>query len=79
MLPAATGSGRGKKRSRRPPGRPPQHGAATLTRVLRGIRLDRIHGASQAGVYLRRVYGDLVAHLGGAEQVTATEALLLEG
>jgi len=47
-----------------------------LTRVLRGVRLDRIDGRSQVGVMLRRVREDLTLHLGG--EPSATELLLVE-
>jgi hypothetical protein len=63
---------------RRPPGRPPEHGAAMLTRVLRGVRLDRIDGRSQVGVALRRVRQDLLDHLGGEDQATAPERIMCD-
>src|SRR5262245_59003499 len=63
---------------RRTPGRPPTHGGAMLTRVLRGVRLDTIDKRSQVGVAIRRVYDDLVNQLGGPDVVTPAEALLLE-
>jgi hypothetical protein len=47
-----------------------------LTRVLRTVPLDTIDGRSQAGVFLRRVRDDLVAHLGGT--VNAAQGLLVE-
>src|ERR1051325_10442891 len=65
-----------RSRYRRAPGRPPQHGRAMLTRVLRGVPLDTIDGRSQVGVALRRVREDLVAHLGG--DPTAPESILVE-
>ena len=46
-----------------------------MTRVLRGVRLDRIDGRSQVGVMMRRVREDLTSHLG---EPSATEALLIE-
>jgi hypothetical protein len=67
---------RGKKPYRRPVGRPPQHGAAMLTRVLRTVRLNTIDRRSEAGVFLRRVREGLVDQLGG--DVTPAQRLLIE-
>lgn len=75
MLSAIPGTGRTRKRSK---GRPPTHGASSLNRVLRGIRLDQVDGRSQAGVYLRRTFDDLAEQLGGVEQLAPTQLLLLE-
>jgi hypothetical protein len=63
---------------RRRPGRPPVHGAHTLTRVLRTVRLDTIDRRSQVGVALRRVQEELTAQLGGPDEVSAAQALLIE-
>src|SRR5438093_8184738 len=60
---------------RRPLGRPPTHGAAMLTRVLRTVRLDVIDRRSQAGVYLRRVREELLDQLGDP---TPAERLLVD-
>src|SRR3989442_3428076 len=67
---------RGKKPYRRPVGRPPQHGAAMLARVLRTVRLDTIDGRSEAGVLLRRAREGLLDQLGG--DVTPAQRLLVE-
>jgi hypothetical protein len=49
-----------------------------LTRVLRTVRLDTIDRRSRVGVALKRVQEDLTAQLGGAEEVTPAQALLIE-
>src|SRR5690242_2580242 len=60
---------------RRPPGRPPEHGAALLTRALRTVRLDMIDRRSQVGVALRRIRDSLTAQLGDP---SAAETILIE-
>src|SRR5213593_4275331 len=74
---AAVTSKPGRRRSpyRRPPGRPPTHGAAMLSRILHTIRLDAIDQRSQAGVYLRRVRQELLDQLADA---TTAERLLVD-
>src|SRR5204862_21316 len=62
----------------RAPGRPPQHGGAMLTRVLHGVRLDQLDGRSVVGVALRRAREELLAHLGGEDEATAVERILVE-
>jgi hypothetical protein len=49
-----------------------------LTRVLRTVKLDTIDRRSQVGCALRRIRENLVAQLGGPEQVTPTLAILIE-
>src|SRR5439155_26733620 len=61
---------------RRAPGRPPQPGAAMLTRVLRTVKLDTIDRRSEAGVFLRRVREGLLDQLGG--DATPAQRLLVE-
>src|SRR5437870_5598007 len=80
-LPGADEPGSPPKRRRRspyrtPPGRPAQHGAAMLTRVLRTVPLDTIDRRSSAGVYMRRVREDLTDQLGG--DVSPAQAILIE-
>src|SRR5262245_46029193 len=74
-LPSAVASGSRPKRPRRspyrtPPGRPATHGGAVLTRVLRTVKLDTIDKRSQVGCALRRIREDLIAQVGGVDQVT---------
>ena len=61
---------------RRAPGRPPQHGAAMLTRVLRTVKLNTIDRRSEAGVFLRRLREGLLDQLGG--DATPAQRLLVE-
>ena len=63
---------------RRKPGRPHLHGGYLLTRALRGIRLDTIDRRSQIGCVLRKIQESLTAQLGGPEEVTPAQALLIE-
>src|SRR5579862_8653596 len=56
---------RRKSPFRRPPGRPPDHGATMLTRVLRGVAL-------------RRTREELLAHLGGETEATVPERILID-
>src|SRR5205807_1170770 len=59
----------------RPPGRPPEHGAAMLTRVLRTVPLDMIDRRSRVGVALRRIREDMTAQLG---EPSPAQAILIE-
>ena len=63
---------------RPPPGPKPKHGGNTLTRVLRGVKLDTIDRRSQVGVALRTIQADLEAQLGGRENISAAQAILIE-
>jgi len=49
-----------------------------LTRVLRAVPFDAISGRSKLGVYMRRLRQHLVDQLGGEENVTPTQMLLVE-
>jgi hypothetical protein len=49
-----------------------------LTRVLNTVRLDTIDHRSKVGSALRRIRADLVAHLGGEDQITPALAILLD-
>jgi hypothetical protein len=49
-----------------------------MLRVLRTVSLDTIDRRSRIGVALRRIQEDLTAQLGGPEEVTPAQALLIE-
>src|SRR2546422_6703514 len=76
FAPTSAPSRRRRSPYRRLPGRPPEHGAAMLTRVLRTVKLDTIDGRSEAGVFVRRVREGLLDQLGG--DVTPAQRLLIE-
>src|SRR2546427_1459257 len=81
LLPSENATGSPPKRRRRspyrtPPGHPPRHGAALLTRILRTVPLDTIDRRSSAGVYMRRVREDLTDQLGG--DVSPAQKILIE-
>src|SRR5262249_15166132 len=76
--PASPPKRRRRSPYRRPGGRPAQHGAVMLTRVLRTVRLNTIDQRSQIGVAMRRLRQELVAQLGGPEEVTPAVELLVE-
>jgi hypothetical protein len=69
-----------KKSPFRPPsGHPTAHGGrGQLTRILRTLPIDAIDNRSVAGVAIRRIRDDLVAQLGGAENISAAERILIE-
>jgi hypothetical protein len=73
---AGSTPGRRRRSPYRPPvGRPPQHGAAMLTRVLRTVPLDSIDRRSAVGVALRRIREELAEQLGEA---SPAERILVE-
>jgi hypothetical protein len=49
-----------------------------LTRVLRTVRLNTLDRRSQVACALRRIQGDLTTQLGGPDQVTPAQAILIE-
>ena len=49
-----------------------------LTRALRTIPLHQVDARSEAGVFLRRVRIDLTDQLGGPENLTPAQALLID-
>jgi hypothetical protein len=49
-----------------------------LARVLHGVDLRRIDGRSHLGVLLRKVRTDLLDHLGGEENATAAERIIVD-
>jgi hypothetical protein len=49
-----------------------------LTRVLRTVKLDTIDQRSQVAVALRQVHDALTAQLGGPDEVTPAQAILIE-
>jgi hypothetical protein len=49
-----------------------------LTRVLNTVRLDTIDHRSKVGSALRRIRTDLVAQLGGEDQITPALAILID-
>ena len=49
-----------------------------LTRVLRGVPLDALDGRSAVAVALKRAREELLDHLGGADEATAVERILVE-
>src|SRR5438034_9483829 len=80
-LPGADEAPSPPKRRRRspyrtPPGHPPRHGAAMLTRILRTVPLDTIDRRSSAGVFMRRRREDLTDQLGG--DPSPAQAILIE-
>src|SRR2546422_952466 len=75
VAPQSPPARRRKSPYRRPPGRPPQHGAAMLTRVLRTVPLDTIDRRSQVGVALRRYREELTDQLG---DITPAERIIIE-
>src|SRR5262249_25034428 len=63
---------------RPPPGRHATHGGTALPRVRRTVKLDTIDRRSQVGVALRNVQAELEAQLGGRENISAAQAILIE-
>jgi hypothetical protein len=63
---------------RTPPGRPARHGKSMLTRVLNTVNLDTIDHRSKVGYALRRIREDLVAQLGGPEEITPALQILVD-
>ena len=49
-----------------------------LTRVLRTVKLDTIDKRSQVGCALRRIREDLIAQVGGVDQVTPALSILID-
>ena len=49
-----------------------------LTRVLRGVPLDALDGRSAVAVALKRAREELLDHLGGADEATTVERILVE-